>query len=73
MDIKTFISESLTQIAEGIVDAQMRTADTGMLTNPHLQGSETAPMFLKKMMGEAHIKTSALTLPLQPLKKVRKA
>lgn len=57
MDIKTFISESLTQLAEGIVDAQMRTADTGMLIQPPFAGIGNGTYVPKKDDGRSPYQT----------------
>lgn len=40
MDIKTFVSQALTQIAEGIVEAQAATSKSGARLNPPLRGRE---------------------------------
>ncbi|MDM4015281.1 hypothetical protein [Roseiconus lacunae] len=34
MDLKSFISEAITQIAEGIIDASERTKDTSAIVSP---------------------------------------
>ncbi len=36
MELKEFVSETLTQICEGVKDAQQRCADMGALINPML-------------------------------------
>jgi len=35
MDLKEFITESLVQISEGIIDANIRLKDTSAIANPH--------------------------------------
>lgn len=37
MELKTFISETLTQILEGVTDAQSKTAQTGGRVIPHVR------------------------------------
>lgn len=39
MDIKEFVSETLVQICEGIVDAQKRARETGAIISPRMLGS----------------------------------
>lgn len=40
MDIKEFVSETLVQICEGIVDAQKRAKETGAIISPRMLNSE---------------------------------
>ena len=39
MNIKDFVSETLVQICEGIVDAQKKAKDTGAIISPRMMGS----------------------------------
>ena len=42
MDLKTFVSETLLQISEGIVEAQKATKTSGTSINPPLYNSSTS-------------------------------
>jgi hypothetical protein len=42
VDLKTFVTETIAEIVEGVQEAQARVADTGALVNPSLANEDGA-------------------------------
>lgn len=69
MDLKTFVSESLTQIVEGVVDARERIeALRGMVNPPGIQSSESDRSYAPYAVIKAEKGRAACRLPIQEVK-----
>ena len=69
MDLKSFVEETLCQIAEGIHDAQTRLRGSGALINPYYHAKENGPegsRTPKRFIPKPNCRPWLLILPLRP-------
>ena len=69
MELREFINETVTQIAQGVKDAQEATKGTGAMINPRMKGTDQAGKYVSLTTGAIFVSEVEINVAISALEK----